>query len=348
MERKKMNREWVEKKREETKNNFSKTLDKMFETIDTIKTKMENLPFNIDDDDKDDINKRIEEIIEKTNCIKENNEMIEQEHVPYYFMFNALLWKFSLEKDDTKELSACINKAMGMVDDLYFSMVSINNMDTYLDSEPVEFEGDIVITDPCYFVKKPIYPDEERPHISSYISRKDEEDYPDFDGEKSKIREQELQKYRDDEAEYKSKVIDDWETCDCGNDMEALGFSTSMCRSTIIGDWACAVIDDNTNKPIGKFCADSGQVCVVKLDDIKKYNPQSVEKNDGSDLWTVIKDFKGTVQFIVNERVGTYENETEYHKAGDKYYDYSVIVKGHGVNIKTNEPIDFSTRQIGF
>ena len=341
-----MNKEWVEKKRDEAKNEFNETLDKIIEILNTIKIQKANLSFDVDED----VDEEIDALIEKTNYFRNNSEMVESENIKYYFMFFNLLvdFDFKSKSEETKELSDNIKNAMKMAEDINFIMRSIDNMDTFLDSEPVEFEGDIVITDPCYFIKDPIYPDEERPFVSDYFTYDDEEDYPDFDGEKSEIREQEFQKYKYDESQYKSKIIDDWDACDCGNNMEVLGFSSNMCRNTIIGDWSCAVIDDKTNKPIGRFCADAGEVCVVLLDDIKKYNPKVMEDCEDSDLWTIIKDFKGSVRFIVSEEIGFYKTDSEYHKAGDKYVDYSVIVKGHGINTKTNEPIDFSTRQIGF
>ena len=31
----------------------------------------------------------------------------------------------------------------------------------------------------------------------------------------------------------------DWEKCDCGNNMEVLGFRTFISESTIYGDWSC-------------------------------------------------------------------------------------------------------------
>lgn len=41
----------------------------------------------------------------------------------------------------------------------------------------------------------------------------------------------------------------DWEKCDCGNNMEVLGFSTFISESTIYGDWSCTVWDLKNKDP---------------------------------------------------------------------------------------------------
>ena len=61
-----------------------------------------------------------------------------------------------------------------------------------------------------------------------------------------------------------------------------------------------------------------------------------------------IKDFSGTVQFVVIHTEGTYTEDTEYHKKGDKWEDYSVEVIGRGKNRITGEPLNFVGRQTGF
>ena len=64
-------------------------------------------------------------------------------------------------------------------------------------------------------------------------------------------------------------------------------------------------------------------------------------------LFRSIHDFKGTVQFVVEREEGVYDEDTEYHKKGEKWEDYSVHVVGHGVNKRTGEPINFRSTQTG-
>lgn len=167
----------------------------------------------------------------------------------------------------------------------------------YLDSEPMEFDGDIIITDPCYIIG-------------------------------------------DDD--------NDWSKCDYGNEMEKLGINHYMTRDTLYGDWSCTTFDIDTKESIGEFCADAGEVSVFLLDEVLKYNPKFNYHTDKPWTTTLIKDFKGTVQFVVIRDVGVYEDTTEYHKKGEKWEDFCVEVVGHGVNKKTGKAINFVGRQTGF
>jgi hypothetical protein len=80
---------------------------------------------------------------------------------------------------------------------------------------------------------------------------------------------------------------------------------------------------------------------------VLKYNPSYDDhiKKDWTTTW--IKDFKGTVQFVVKETRWTLDHDTFYGKKGDEHVDYSVEVVGHGVNKKTNKPINFVGKQTG-
>lgn len=347
-----MNKEWVKKEQKREKENILNMLDKIIEILTNIDTSMiKKVQKKSSRYKGKDVGKTISEIVEKTNQLKNNITLIESESTEYYFMFFDLALSIQLTRDPDGELSEIlkqVKKAEDLSNDVKTMMWSINNMDRFLDSEPIEFDGDIVITDPCYFVKKPIYPDEKYPVWTDYVTHKQETDYPDFNGESSPTMEEELKKYDLIHSEYKSKIINDWETCDCGYDLEAIGFSTNMCRDTLIGDWSCAVIDSNKDKLLGRFSADSGMVCVVMLDDIVKYNPSLEKIHENTNIWTVIKNFKGKIQFVVTEERGLYEENSEFHNAGDEYVDYSVVVSGHGINTKTGENIDFISKQTGF
>lgn len=121
------------------------------------------------------------------------------------------------------------------------------------------------------------------------------------------------------------RVYNDWEKCKYGENMEALGISHYICRSTIYGDWSCTtykitedpykVIDNfveasekgedygvNCSK-LGNFCADAGLVAVFNLDEVRKYNPD-IDEWIASHDWcvTVIPDFKGRVDYYVDRQ----------------------------------------------
>ena len=173
--------------------------------------------------------------------------------------------------------------------------------DRYLDSEPVEFDGDIIITDPCYIVKR---------------------------GDKDA-----------DE--------DDWDRCDYGYSMEELGISHYMARNTMYGDWSCTTFNSDTKEPIGEFCADVGMVAVFLLDEVLEYNPEFDYHINRPWTTTLVKNFKGSVQFVVTEETGEYENDSEWWKKGDKWKEYNVQVVGHGVDKTTGKPLNFASRQTG-
>lgn len=171
-----------------------------------------------------------------------------------------------------------------------------NIYDRYLDSDPKEFDGDIIITDPCYIIKED----------------------------------------------------DDWDTCEYGDNMEAIGIHTHITRDTLYGDWSCTTYDSDTDESIGEFCADAGLVSVFLLDEVLKYNPGFDYHINKPWTTTLIKDFKGIVQFIVFEREYVHEEDYEgYWKKGEKYLEYEVEVHGHGVNKVTGEPVNFVGKQTG-
>lgn len=93
----------------------------------------------------------------------------------------------------------------------------------------MEFDGDIIITDPCYIIRAAHHG---TPPLTD----------------------------------------NDWAACNYENNMEVLGIHNYMTRDTIYGDWSCTVCNTDTNKPIGKFCADTGLVSVFLLDEVLKYN----------------------------------------------------------------------------
>ena len=142
------------------------------------------------------------------------------------------------------------------------------NWNRYADSPKFEYHGDILITDPCYFIS-----DEDWDKL-----------FADYD--------------------FYSQT--------CPILMTFNKLPSLHMRDTIWGDWDCTVTDQNGNK-LGEFGADVGMVAVVLLDELKKYNPQ-YEPNGHRD--TIIKDFHGTIQYIVHE--------------DEQYDDYFLEVYGEG------------------
>lgn len=187
------------------------------------------------------------------------------------------------------------------IDKLFTKYRKKNYLDRYLDSIPVEFDGDILITDPYYIIRA-------KHHGTVPITN------------------------------------DDWNTCNYGYDMEQLGINHYMTRDTLYGDWGCTTYNLDTKEKIGEFCADAGLVSVFLLDEVLKYNPEYDWYITKPYTVTVIKDFKGTVEFIVKYQDGYYE---DYHKNGEHWEEYYLEVIGHGVNKVTGEPINFVGKQTG-
>lgn len=198
----------------------------------------------------------------------------------------------------------------------------------------MKFKGNIIITDPCYVIKKK----------SDYVKGLEliTPEYP-------KCVEDVIT-YDKVAGEYRPSAnkYNDWSKCDCGNNMKVLGFNNYISKSTIYGDWGCTtwstphknvtaqleelctlqkkqyelrkqygkdsvqskIYDDkifNTTvdlKNIGEFCADSGMVAVFLLDEILKYNPNF--DHYINKLWTttLIKDFDGEVEYYIDEIQG--------------------------------------------
>lgn len=112
-----------------------------------------------------------------------------------------------------------------------------------------------------------------------------------------------------------------------------MGFNNYMVGNTIYGDWSCTTYNSDTKEPIGSFCADGGLVGVFLLDEVLKYNPEFDNHIKCPWTTTLIKNFEGTVQFIVSQ--------------GEKEDDFNVSVIGHGTNKKTGKPLNFFTAQTG-
>lgn len=170
----------------------------------------------------------------------------------------------------------------------------------------MKFKGTIIITDPCYIVKKCT---EENP-------------YP-FPWTTTNIKDPNIGEMIKQYTEWGDEH-DDWTKCEYGRNMEALGISTYFTEDTIYGDWGCTTykISDDPKEVIdkfaeaekneedygvkcsklGDFCADAGLVAVFLLDEVRKYNPD-IDKWIKEHPWcvTTIEDFDGNVEYYIDK-----------------------------------------------
>ena len=186
------------------------------------------------------------------------------------------------------------------------------------------FKGTIVITDPCYIIRKcPIKcPNEQDFELPESIDSKPFNDYSTPEELAYKAA---LDKYFEESRKY-----NDWDKCNYGENMEVLGIYNYISESTIYGDWSCTtyqteeepkellesilrVLNDkeyeddelpilDEGKAIGGFCADAGLVGVFLLDEILAYNPEWkswIEEHS----WcaTIIEDFEGEVEYYIDK-----------------------------------------------
>lgn len=208
----------------------------------------------------------------------------------------------------------------------------------------------IIITDPCYVVKKEdsTTVDENETNVI------EERDVVKENGwDENNLTLEQAYEVRKSNREYHSKQeeywdecrenyvpTNDWNKCEYGENLPAIGLN-GIARSTIYGDWSCTTFNSNTNETIGEFCADAGMVGVFILDEVLAYNPDFKEYLDKKWTTTVIENFTGDVWFEVHHHEGVYEDDTSWHKKGQKWENDSVHVVGKG-------NINFITEQTGF
>lgn len=161
-----------------------------------------------------------------------------------------------------------------------------------------QFDGDVIITDPCYLMKK--RSEEGRPQWSEFH---DVETYQGMTHQELLEHDFYERSRRMDEAyeDWKKEHPDDWEVCEYGENMGALGFKNILVNSTIYGDWSCAVINSETGEVMGEFCADAGLVCVVPLEEVLKYNPDFNDYITKPWTTTLIKDFHGKIAIMCED-----------------------------------------------
>lgn len=231
------------------------------------------------------------------------------------------------------------------------------------------FKGDILITDPCYIMKREAY--KSMPEEYKKLEPKDEDflvygfldkDYPDaiakneseydsHDLSMISLRER-LNSFLDADSakEYipmKSKMREDlfqkyieahrkWKE-PYMDDFEKSNYGYNM---DVLGFTKYMTHDTlygdwscttyNSNlEPIGNFCADAGLVSVFLLDEVMAYNPDYKPKSHTA---TIIKDFEGEINMWVFSEI---EDE---NTAPFEYEELRIIGNGN---------IDFFTTQTG-
>jgi hypothetical protein len=162
----------------------------------------------------------------------------------------------------------------------------------FLDSDSVEFDGDIIITDPYYIVEA----------IDESAKQGNE------------------------------NSLDDWDVCECGYNMAALGLTHFMSRNTLFEDVGFITYNYDTKEKIGYFSPEVGMIGVFNLSEVLVYNPMYSDHVNNSCDVTLIKDFKGSVRFIVEEDKKSYNG-------------YVLRVVGNGVNKSTGKPLNFVASQ---
>ena len=158
----------------------------------------------------------------------------------------------------------------------------------------LKLKGDIIITDPCYIIKK--RDTNNMPKYDDFFKFKNQSDYPDFDGKYSKMFLSDCERYDSAYDKWEQENPDDRDLWD-DNDLSKFGINHFICHDTLYGDWSCTTINTDTNKPMGEFCADSGQVAVFLLDEVLQYNPDFNFHIEKPWTTTLIKNFDGEVFF---------------------------------------------------
>ena len=114
--------------------------------------------------------------------------------------------------------------------------------------------------------------------------------------------------------------------------MENLGFTTYLTKWKAEG-YNGKTYNTDTGRQIGEFYIEN-LISVFLLDEVLKYNPKCFKRlYDYNATATIIKDFEGTIQIVLEEK------QLPYKKKG--YLSYVARIIGHGKNKVTGKPINF-------
>ena len=177
----------------------------------------------------------------------------------------------SIYRDRCEDLEIEVAQLKKMIE-AYKQQISQKLEFRYDNVEQRQFEGTLVITDPCYFVKD-----------------------------------------------------EDWKKSIYGASLIDFGINTYITADTGFGDWQNSIID-NKHHFLGHFCADSGQVTIALLEEIKKYNPNFKEiLKEQPNIATIIPNFKGNVSVDTSNKNWTIikgSGNINFHSdCEDDFYD---------------------------
>lgn len=353
-----MTKEWVEKK----KDGYNKILQEEGEKILAF---LKECPYYSEE--------------ERESCIKEVEVLMYEERysnlTPWQMQYSDTklflpLWReaeTTINQDVSAEHKETFEKWLKRKKELDFSKLNKtvfhkSFVGRYGDGEPMEFSGDIVITDPCYLMKKRESDgtDQPKPKEEDFFSYPEITDYPDCKELVPGIGIYNSEQYMEEREKYEKALTahqaltDDWVKCGYGDRMDLLGIHKCMVRDTIYGDWSCSVFrkdEHGHEEEIGGFCADAGLVIVADMAEVLAYNPD-FPKWAEEHKWcaTILKGFEGTVQFVVEE---TEPDEEEDEESGchHTFFDsYEVKVVGRGTYLDKDgnrKKCNFVGRQTG-
>jgi hypothetical protein len=178
----------------------------------------------------------------------------------------------------------------------------------YVDSESKYFDGTLLIIDPFHVVKE------------NYIAYNSNE----WDSFNSYL-------------EWSKEHQNDWSKCELGTKMNNLGIKTFLTHDTLCGMSKYRLYTDSYLNDKGEFDSTSGLLSVFLLEEVLKYNSEYDKHNTGSSI--IVKDFKGTVQIIIDCQ--NYYDEIH----SENRFKFEVKIVGTGINKKTGKPTNFITRR---
>lgn len=216
----------------------------------------------------------------------------------------------------------------------------------------MKFKGDIIITDPCYIIKS----EEDCAKEKGVILP----EHPSFETDYETYNEL-LDKYYMARRPY-----NDWERCDYGENMEALGFTSYISESTLYGDWSCSTWS-TPRKDVEAQLEELNTLGKARWELMKQYGEDSVQAKiyddkiaDASLNIKKIGDFcadAGMVAVFLLDEVLKYNPSFDYHinrkwtttliEGFDGEVDYYCDTEGDAHIIGVGN-INFFTTQTGF
>ena len=181
--------------------------------------------------------------------------------------------------------------------------------DILADCVEKRFDGDILITDPCYIHHQ--LPDPER-----------EKGFWDY-----------FCRHSFDKFEVDNAVLFSY------------GLYNTLVGQTIYGDWSCTTYMKHEGRDIdiGRFCADAGLVGVFLLEEVEKFNPNFIRwLIRHQHCGTVISGLNGIVKAITTRKpVDKPENDISL-------LTHTVHLEGVGGKCKGADFFEFYTKQTGY